>query len=87
MIKVGSSFTNPHAGERTGEESALTRVRLEDLDARSLGKETHPLPLEEALDHEGGWAPRFEGRVLTDFEAKALNVERQIFDLTYLRSE
>lgn len=87
VISASSSFTNPHAGERAGEESPLTRVRLEDLDARSLGKETHPLPLEEALDHEGGWAPRFEGRVLTDFEAKALNVGRQIFDLTYLRSE
>ncbi|GAA1822913.1 tRNA (guanosine(46)-N7)-methyltransferase TrmB [Nesterenkonia flava] len=86
VISASDAFTNPHAGERAGEESALTEVRLGDLDARSLGKEPHPLPLEEALDTAGGWAPRFEGRTQTDFEAKALAVGRRIFDLTFQRT-
>lgn len=86
LISSSEHFTNPHAGERAGEDSALTEVRLGDLDAASLGKEAAPLPLQEALDHDGGWAPRFPGRTLTDFEAKALNVGRKIFDLTFVRS-
>lgn len=31
----------------------------------------------------GGWAPRFEGRIQTSFETKALKAGREIFDLTY----
>ncbi|WP_309080960.1 tRNA (guanosine(46)-N7)-methyltransferase TrmB [Zhihengliuella sp.] len=31
----------------------------------------------------GGWAPRFEGRVQTSFETKALAAGRSIFDLAY----
>ncbi|GGE73325.1 tRNA (guanosine(46)-N7)-methyltransferase TrmB [Nesterenkonia cremea] len=86
LISASEHFVNPHAGEGAGEGSPLTEVRLGDLDAASLGKETAPLPLEEALDHDGGWAPRFAGRTLTGFEAKALNVGRKIFDLTFVRS-
>ncbi|WP_150460508.1 tRNA (guanosine(46)-N7)-methyltransferase TrmB [Nesterenkonia ebinurensis] len=78
-------FWNPHAGERTGQDSPLTQVRAGDLDAASLGKPTHPLPLQEALDHEGGWAPRYAARVVTDFEQKALDAGRKVFDLTFLR--
>lgn len=85
VIGASESFTNPHAGQRAGEDSPLTEVRLGDLDAASLDKPTEPLPLSEALDAEGGWAPRFDGRVVTDFEQKALDVGRRIFDLTYLR--
>ena len=70
-------FTNPHAGERSGADSPLTQVRV-----RGLEKE-EPLPLAEAMDLEGGWAPRFDGRVLTNFEEKAHNAGRLIFDLTY----
>lgn len=86
VIGASSSFSNVHAGERSGEESPLTQVRLGDLDAASLNKETNPLPLEAALDHEGGWSPRFAARVVTDFEQKALDVGRKIFDLSYLRT-
>lgn len=86
LISASEHFRNPHAGERAGEDSALTEVRLGDLDAKSLGRETHPLPPEEALDREGGWAPRFSGRTLTDFESKALAVGRKIFDLTFVRT-
>ena len=70
-------FENLHAGERTREASALTKVKLEGLEKED------PVPLAEALDEEGGWAPRFEGRVLTNFEAKAHRAGREIFDLTY----
>ncbi|GFZ90518.1 tRNA (guanosine(46)-N7)-methyltransferase TrmB [Nesterenkonia alkaliphila] len=85
VIGASDLFGNPHAGEQAGEQSPLTAVRLGDLDAASLGKPTQPLPLAEALDHEGGWAPRFAARVVTDFEQKALEAGRRIFDLTYLR--
>lgn len=86
VIGASSSFWNFHSGERAGEQSPLTRVRLGDLDAASLGKEVQPLPLQEALDREGGWAPRYAARVVTDFEQKALNAGRKIFDLSYLRT-
>lgn len=86
LISASPHFVNPHAGDQAGEESPLTEVRLGDLDARSLGKEANPLPLQEALDREGGWAPRFAGRTLTDFESKAHTVGRKIFDLTFVRT-
>lgn len=85
VISASPAFRNPHAGQRAGEESPLTKVRSGDLDAASLGKETHPLPLEQALDSAGGWAPRFEARVVTDFEQKALEAGRMIFDLSFVR--
>ncbi|WP_120003959.1 tRNA (guanosine(46)-N7)-methyltransferase TrmB [Nesterenkonia muleiensis] len=85
VIGASSSFWNPHAGRLAGEESPLTQVRLGDLDAASLGKPAHPLPLPQARDDEGGWAPRFAARVVTDFEQKALRAGRKIFDLNYLR--
>lgn len=85
VIGASPLFQNSHAGEQAGEQSPLTAVRLGDLDAASLGKPTQPLPLEEALDQQGGWAPRYAARVVTDFEQKALEVGRKIFDLTYLR--
>jgi tRNA (guanine-N7-)-methyltransferase len=33
----------------------------------------------------GGWAPRYSGRTLTSFEAKAQRAGRNIFDLTAVR--
>ncbi len=85
VLGASPQFINPHAGERAGEDSALTQVRLYDLDAQSMGKEAQPLDLQEARDDEGGWAPRFSGRAQTDFETKALTVGRKIFDLTFIR--
>lgn len=85
VIGASSSFRNPHLGQRAGEHSPLTEVRLGDLDAASLGRERHPMPLEAALDTEGGWAPRFAARVVTDFEQKALDSGRRIFDLSFIR--
>ncbi|MCZ2401850.1 tRNA (guanosine(46)-N7)-methyltransferase TrmB [Paenarthrobacter sp. Z7-10] len=35
---------------------------------------------------DGGWAPRFEGRVLTSFESKAHRAGRAIHDLAYRRN-
>jgi tRNA (guanine-N7-)-methyltransferase len=34
----------------------------------------------------GGWAPRFEGRVMTGFEKKAMDAGRTVHDLTYRRA-
>lgn len=85
LIGASPQFRNPHEGERAGDESALTEVRLHDLDAISMGKEPQPLEPEQARDEEGGWAPRFPGRAQTDFETKALTVGRKIFDLSYIR--
>lgn len=79
------SFWNPHAGQRAGEDSPLTEVRRHDLDAISMGKEPQPLAEEQAVDDDGGWAPRFPGRPVTDFEQKALDAGRRVFDLTFLR--
>ena len=39
----------------------------------------------EGVDEAGGWAPRFEGRIRTSFEAKAHEAGRLIFDLCYRR--
>lgn len=86
LLCASEAFTNPHEGERAGESSPLTQVRMGDLDAASLGRETNPLPFEEAVDPQGGWAPRFPGRVQTDFEAKALAAGRRIFDMTFIRT-
>lgn len=86
LLSASPHFSNPHAGQRAGEDSPLTEVRLHDLDAASLGRETHPLPLAQAMDRQGGWAPRFEGRVQTDFETKALAAGRRIFDMTFIRT-
>ncbi|MFW0185095.1 tRNA (guanosine(46)-N7)-methyltransferase TrmB [Rothia sp. CCM 9418] len=36
-------------------------------------------------DPQGGWAPRWEGRVLTSFERKAREAGRGAHDLTYIR--
>jgi len=85
LIGASPQFRNPHEGERAGDDSALTEVRLHDLDAISMGKEPQPLELEQARDEEGGWAPRFPGRAQTDFETKALTVGRKIFDLSFIR--
>lgn len=86
LISASPWFWNPHYGQLAGEQSPLTQVRLGDLDAASLGKETSPLPLEDALDERGGWAPRFAARVVTDFEQKSREAGRFTFDLNFLRA-
>lgn len=74
VIDNSPHFENLHAGERGGEESPLTAIRRVDAEKH----EADP----EFIDTRGGWAPRFEGRTLTSFEAKAHKVGRKIFDLT-----
>lgn len=39
----------------------------------------------DPVDHDGGWAPRFEGRPITSFEAKSQRAGRLVFDLAYRR--
>ena len=113
VMEAHPEFTNLHPGRAAGEESPLTRVRLEERElevgAQPLRKakpsavspDGTPLPaqpraglreaaqastLEDPLDHEGGWAPRFATRPLTSFESKAERAGRLIFDLAYQRS-
>lgn len=51
---------------------------------RPEGSATDPVP--PGLP-ERGWAPRFEGRVLTSFERKAHEAGRLIWDLAYVHRE
>ena len=74
-----AQFENLHPGRMAGHDSPLTLARVEGTD------EDNPLPLAEALDTVGGWAPRFATRPVTSFEAKAQRAGRYIFDLTYRR--
>lgn len=78
IIADSEQFTNLHSGERAGTESPLTDIRRQEIENR----EADP----EFVDELGGWAPRFDGRTLTSFEAKALKAGRNIFDLTAQRA-
>ena len=79
-ISASPAFTNAHTGQRTGEDSPLTAVKHQGLERGQ------PMPYEQAIDEVGGWAPRFAGRVETDFEARAHHAGRRIFDLTFVRT-
>ncbi|MFC4223366.1 tRNA (guanosine(46)-N7)-methyltransferase TrmB [Lysinibacter cavernae] len=68
-------FENVHSGERVGADSPLTQARQSGVDRE----------VSDEIDTVGGWAPRFEGRVVTSFENKAHVAGRIIFDLTYRR--
>jgi len=72
---VSTEFANVHDGERTGTDSPLTEARLSGVDCEQSNE----------LDEIGGWAPRFDGRILTSFENKAHKAGRVIFDLTFRR--
>lgn len=79
MLEVGNGaeeFTNIHDGERTGADSPLTAARLSGVDCEQS----------DEADLAGGWAPRFEGRILTSFENKAHKAGRVIFDLAFRRN-
>lgn len=59
--------------------------RLENLaptGAAPAGAPSDPVPEDMPAR---GWAPRFEGRVLTSFENKALRAGRLVWDLAYRR--
>ncbi|MGA7205709.1 MAG: tRNA (guanosine(46)-N7)-methyltransferase TrmB [Specibacter sp.] len=72
---ASSDFENAHDGERTGTQSPLTEARISGVDCEQS----------DEPDTEGGWAPRFDGRILTSFENKAHKAGRVIFDLTFTR--
>ncbi|WP_418907250.1 tRNA (guanosine(46)-N7)-methyltransferase TrmB [Glutamicibacter endophyticus] len=78
VLEAHPAFENQFPGHQAGLESSLTMVYRQGLENR----EADP----EFLDEQGGWAPRFERRVLTSFEGKALKAGRLIFDLAYTRS-
>jgi tRNA (guanine-N7-)-methyltransferase len=75
VIAASPDFRNAHDGERSGSQSPLTAAWASGVDCEATGES----------DEVGGWAPRFEGRVLTSFENKALTAGRVIFDLTAVR--
>lgn len=54
-------------------------------DRAGLGEAVAASLAEDPVDHDGGWAPRYEGRPLTQFEGKALRAGRLVFDLAYRR--
>lgn len=72
-------FSNQHPGHLAGEDSNLTKVRRDGME----GFDKEP----EFIDEQGGWAPRFERRILTSFEGKALKAGRLVFDLAYTRAD
>lgn len=73
-------FENLHPGRLAGEISPLTLARLHGTD------DDNALSMDQALDSVGGWAPRFDTRPVTSFEAKAQRAGRYIFDLTYQKA-
>ncbi|WP_431710024.1 tRNA (guanosine(46)-N7)-methyltransferase TrmB [Glutamicibacter uratoxydans] len=77
LLEAHEAFENQFPGNFAGEESNLTQVRRQGLEK----EESDP----DFIDEQGGWAPRFERRILTSFEGKALNSGRLIFDLAYTR--
>ena len=77
VIDASAHFENLHRGEQAGDASPLTQVRARGLEGREP---------DDDVDTLGGWAPRFEGRILTSFENKAHQAGRLIFDLTYRRA-
>lgn len=79
MLAVGTAsaqFTNMYDGGRAGADSPLTQARRSGVDCEQS----------DEPDGVGGWAPRFEGRILTSFENKAHKAGRVIFDLAFRRN-
>lgn len=94
VLADSADFENLHDGERSGAESPLTQVwesGVESLVGGAPVKEGRaPVSTEhtgpnDGVDATGGWAPRFDGRILTSFEHKAHEAGRLIFDLSYRR--
>jgi len=92
VLADSTEFENMHEGERSGEESPLTQVWESGVESVVGGAPVRegraPVSTEhtgpnQGVDEEGGWAPRFEGRIRTSFENKAHEAGRMIFDLTY----
>jgi tRNA (guanine-N7-)-methyltransferase len=94
VLADSKDFENLHTGERRGPESPLTHVWQSGVESVVGGAPVRegraPVSTEhtgpnEGVDETGGWAPRFEGRIRTSFEAKAHEAGRLIFDLCYRR--
>jgi tRNA (guanine-N7-)-methyltransferase len=76
VVAASPDFRNAHDGELAGSASPLTAAWASGVDCEPTGE----------ADALGGWAPRFEGRILTSFENKALKAGRVVFDLTAVRA-
>lgn len=93
-LDASGHFENLHDGERAGAESPLTQVWESGVESVVGGApvregrdpvSTGNTGVNEGVDERGGWAPRFDGRILTSFENKAIAAGRMVFDLTYRR--
>lgn len=78
VLEAHPAFENQHPSQNSGQESNLTKVRVNGMEGFA--------PEPDFVDEQGGWAPRFERRILTSFEGKALKAGRLVFDLAYTRS-
>ncbi|NJC23467.1 tRNA (guanine-N7-)-methyltransferase [Arthrobacter pigmenti] len=92
VANASPEFENLHDGERTGSDSPLTQVWASGVEhvvggaPRREGKDkVGTASVQEGEDAVGGWAPRFDGRILTSFENKAHDAGRMILDLAYRR--
>lgn len=94
VLDASDHFDNLHDGECSGAQSPLTQVWESGVEAVVGGApvragrdpvSTGNTGVNEGTDTIGGWAPRFEGRIRTSFENKAIQAGRSVFDLTYRR--
>lgn len=92
VVSASEEFENLHDGERTGAASPLTQVWASGVEhvvggapLREGKDKAGTASAQEGEDTIGGWAPRFEGRILTSFESKAHEAGRMVFDLAYRR--
>lgn len=65
--------------------AGYARVMRDVVNASEQFTNLHAAQQAEAAASDGGWAPRFEGRVMTGFENKAINAGRTVRDLTCQR--
>lgn len=79
VAEAHEAFENLYPARLAGPDSPLTAARVAGTD------DDAPVPATQALDTVGGWAPRFQTRPVTSFEAKAQRAGRYIFDLAYRR--
>lgn len=67
------------------EPGAMWRLATDSADYASWMRDVLDNHACLVSEHPGGWAPRWEARPITQFEQRALDAGRQIFDLAYRR--
>ncbi|HEU4909768.1 MAG TPA: tRNA (guanosine(46)-N7)-methyltransferase TrmB [Propionibacteriaceae bacterium] len=72
------------AGSRM-KPDAIWRIATDSADYASWMREVLDNESRFASEHPNGWALRWQGRPITQFEQRGLDAGRQIFDLAYRR--